>query len=61
MLGTVPLSEDQNIELMETIVSDQRDLLMDVFNTSDVTTIPQVWTLCTSRSVFFLSVSKSTC
>ncbi|TBU43163.1 hypothetical protein BD309DRAFT_1019518 [Dichomitus squalens] len=43
--GDVPLSEDQNIELMEKIVSDQRSLLGDVFNTTDVTKIPQVWTL----------------
>lgn len=42
----MPLSEGQNIDLLEKIVSDQRQLLMDVFNTTDVTTIPQVWTLC---------------
>ena len=59
VVGIVPLSEDQNIELMETIVSDQRDLLMDVFNTSDVTTIPQVWTLCTSRSPSFCQCPKN--
>ena len=42
----MPLSEGQDIQLLEQIVSDQRGLLMDVFNTTDVTTIPQVWTLC---------------
>lgn len=44
----MPLSEDQNIVLLEKVVADQRTLLADVFNTTDVTTIPQVWTLCTS-------------
>lgn len=43
----MPLSEDQNIVLLEKVVADQRTLLADVFNTTDVTTIPQVWTLCT--------------
>ena len=61
MLGIVPLSKDRDIELMEIIVSDQRDLLIDVFITSDATTIPQVWTLCTPRSLFFLPVSESSC
>lgn len=43
----MPLAgEGQNIALLEQIVADQRQLLMDVFNTTDVTTIPQVWTLC---------------
>ncbi len=31
---------------MEKIVSDQRDLFKQVFNTSDMSTIPQVWALC---------------
>ncbi|RPD63354.1 hypothetical protein L227DRAFT_386788 [Lentinus tigrinus ALCF2SS1-6] len=43
--GELPLSEGQNVQLLEQIVADQRQLLMDVFNTTDVTTIPQVWTL----------------
>ncbi|KAI0742887.1 hypothetical protein C8Q80DRAFT_1191287 [Daedaleopsis nitida] len=44
--GDLPLSgEGQNIALLEKIVADQRQLLMNVFNTTDVTTIPQVWTL----------------
>nr|VWP01674.1 6-methylsalicylic acid synthase (6-MSAS) (EC (Arthrosporol biosynthesis cluster protein AOL_s00215g283) [Ganoderma boninense] len=46
MRGNVPLAGGtQNIQLLEQIVSDQRGLLMQVFNTTDVTTIPQVWTL----------------
>ncbi|KAI0673152.1 hypothetical protein C8Q78DRAFT_703002 [Trametes maxima] len=43
--GDLPLSEGQNIQLLEKIVSDQRQLLMDVINTTDLTNIPQVWTL----------------
>ncbi|OJT11184.1 hypothetical protein TRAPUB_12291 [Trametes pubescens] len=43
--GDLPLSEDQNIVLLEKVVADQRTLFADVFNTTDVTTIPQVWTL----------------
>ena len=51
-MRVVPLAGGtQNIQLLEQIVSDQRGLLMQVFNTTDVTTIPQVWTLCKSRSV----------
>ncbi|KAL5525075.1 hypothetical protein ACEPAF_8944 [Sanghuangporus sanghuang] len=43
--GDLPLEESTNIALLETIVADQRQILADVFNTSDVTTIPQLWTL----------------
>ncbi|KAI0772430.1 hypothetical protein BD413DRAFT_42662 [Trametes elegans] len=44
--GDLPLeSEGNNIALLEKVVSDQRQILSNVFNTSDVTTIPQVWTL----------------
>ena len=43
--------ENTNIQLLEEIVSDQRTILSDVYNISDVTTIPQAWCLCTySRS-----------
>ena len=31
----MPLSQGQNIELMEQIVADQRQLFMDVYNISD--------------------------
>lgn len=41
-----PLSEDTNIALLQQIVSDQRDILMEVFNGTDITTVPQVWALC---------------
>ena len=45
---TVPLSDETNIELLTQIVADERQILSDVFNTLDVTTIPQIWTLCES-------------
>ena len=38
---------------MEKIVDDQRTLLMDVFNTTDLTTVPQVWTLCTWLAICY--------
>lgn len=41
------------IQLLEQIIKDQRGIFSNIFNTSDVTTIPQVWTLCNS---FFKSV-----
>ncbi|KAI1787415.1 hypothetical protein LXA43DRAFT_713060 [Ganoderma leucocontextum] len=43
--GDAPISGSNPVQLLEKIVSDQRNLLKQVFNTSDVTTIPQVWTL----------------
>ena len=44
-----PISGSNPIQLLEKIIADQRTLLSDVFNTSDLTTIPQVWTLCESH------------
>lgn len=38
-------------------MSDQRGLLMEVFNTTDVTTIPQVWTLCKLPGCDMLALS----
>ncbi|KAJ8507506.1 hypothetical protein ONZ45_g10131 [Pleurotus djamor] len=43
--GDEPLSEETNIALLQQIVADQRTILMDVFNGTDITSIPQVWTL----------------
>ncbi|OBZ74369.1 hypothetical protein A0H81_05491 [Grifola frondosa] len=43
--GDLPLSEGQDIQLLEQIVSDQRQLLTDVLNVSDITTVRQMWTL----------------
>ncbi|THH19207.1 hypothetical protein EW146_g1901 [Bondarzewia mesenterica] len=43
--GDVPLSETENIGLLEEIVSDQRTLLTDVFSGTDITAIPQMWCL----------------
>ena len=35
-----------SIDLLEKIVSDQRQILMNAFNRTDVTDIPQQWVLC---------------
>ena len=43
-----PIAGGTNVELLEKIVSDQRSILKDVFKTTDLSTIPQVWTLCES-------------
>ncbi|KAI0369314.1 hypothetical protein BV20DRAFT_1113770 [Pilatotrama ljubarskyi] len=44
--GDLPLQgAGNNIALLEKVVSDQRRILMNVYNTTDVTHIPQVWTL----------------
>ncbi|KAK0433154.1 glycoside hydrolase family 115 protein [Armillaria borealis] len=43
--GDLPLSETTNIELLEKVVADQRQILTDVFPNVSVETIPQVWTL----------------
>ena len=47
-----PLSTGQNIDLLEKIVADQREILGNVFNGTDISTIPQVWTLCELRALF---------
>ncbi|KAG8908462.1 hypothetical protein FRC00_011221, partial [Tulasnella sp. 408] len=43
--GDVPLSEDTNVALLKDIVATQREILTQVFNGTDVTTVPQVWCL----------------
>ena len=42
----VPMSEETNIALLQKIVEDQRTILRTVHGVDDVTTIPQMWTLC---------------
>lgn len=44
--SAVPLSETTNIAVLEKVISDQRQIFMNVFNESDVTNIPQMWALC---------------
>ena len=51
----MPLLTGTNIQLLEKIVSDQRQILTNVFNGTDATTIPQVWTLCE----WFFSLSEA--
>ncbi|EJD06971.1 uncharacterized protein FOMMEDRAFT_131740 [Fomitiporia mediterranea MF3/22] len=43
--GDLPASEGTDIQLLEKIMSDQRQILMSVYNTTDVTDIPQAWAL----------------
>jgi len=40
-----PMSDGQNIELLETIVADQRNILTEVFSDRDVSEVPQLWAL----------------
>src|SRR5690606_2677690 len=40
-----PMSEGENIGLLEKIVRDQREILSQVFDDRDVTEVPQVWAL----------------
>ena len=40
-----PMSEGQNIELLEKIVKDQREILTNVFSDREISTVPQVWCL----------------
>lgn len=42
--GDEPMSEQENIELLERIVADQRRLIAEIIN-PDVTLVPQVWAL----------------
>ncbi|TFY57677.1 hypothetical protein EVG20_g8452, partial [Dentipellis fragilis] len=43
--GDLPLSATDAISSLEQIVSDQRQILMNVFNETNVTNIPQMWCL----------------
>lgn len=40
-----PMSDEQNIGLLEKIVADQRDILKEVFNDRGISEVPQVWAL----------------
>ncbi len=40
-----PMSEGDNVELLEKIVRDQRQILADVFGREQLTQVPQVWAL----------------
>ena len=43
--GDEPMSEEQNIALLEKIVADQRDIIAETYNTTDISTVPQSWCL----------------
>lgn len=40
-----PMSEGENIGLLERIVADQRQILAETFKDRDISTVPQVWAL----------------
>lgn len=43
----MPLSEETNIALLEQVIKDQADILHQVYGQDfDISTIPQIWTLC---------------
>ncbi|KAG8897350.1 hypothetical protein FRC01_011368, partial [Tulasnella sp. 417] len=43
--GDVPLTAETNVALLQDIVATQRSILTQVFNGTDVSTVPQVWCL----------------
>ncbi|KAN0079908.1 glycoside hydrolase family 115 protein [Tylopilus felleus] len=43
--GDLPMSLTTNVALLQEVISDQRQILSDTFNGTDVTTIPQMWCL----------------
>ncbi|EJD45481.1 hypothetical protein AURDEDRAFT_87784 [Auricularia subglabra TFB-10046 SS5] len=43
--GDLPLGPTTNIDLLERVIKKQREILSDVFNTTDLSTVPQVWCL----------------
>ncbi|KAG8921509.1 hypothetical protein FRC02_000187, partial [Tulasnella sp. 418] len=43
--GDLPLEDGTNIHILEDIIAHQRTILSEVYNTTDLSTIPQVWTL----------------
>ena len=42
----VPLSETTDVSLLESVIRNQTLILQTVYNTTDVSEIPQIWTLC---------------
>src|SRR5690606_37591666 len=40
-----PMSEGDNIELLQQIVADQRQILLETFNDKPIESVPQVWAL----------------
>ncbi|KZW01132.1 hypothetical protein EXIGLDRAFT_761138 [Exidia glandulosa HHB12029] len=43
--GDLPLGPTTNIDLLERVIKKQREIISDVFNTTDQTKVPQVWCL----------------
>jgi len=48
----VPLSEDTNIGLLQSVIANQTDILKSAYGPDvDISTIPQIWALCTISSI----------
>lgn len=47
MPSIAALPAGEGIPLLQKVIADQRTIMTDVFNGTDVTTIPQMWCLCT--------------
>ncbi|KAH9476877.1 hypothetical protein JR316_0010793 [Psilocybe cubensis] len=43
--GDLPLSENTNIALLESVIANQTQILQQVYNETDVSGIPQIWAL----------------
>ncbi|MDX3773393.1 glycosyl hydrolase 115 family protein [Chromatiaceae bacterium AAb-1] len=48
-----PMSEGENIELLEQIVADQRQILTETFTDRDIREVPQVWALYKEVQSFY--------
>ncbi|ESK93287.1 glycoside hydrolase family 115 protein [Moniliophthora roreri MCA 2997] len=44
-LGDLPVSDTENIPLVEGVINDQQQILEDVYNGTDIADIPKIWTL----------------
>ncbi|KAL0059258.1 hypothetical protein AAF712_014008 [Marasmius tenuissimus] len=56
--GDIPLEEGQDITFLEGIMDDQKQLLTDVFNGTDVATVPQVWALYKEVEKYYIGGLK---
>ena len=56
-----PLSEGQDIGLLEQVISDQRQILSTVYPTTNVSTIPQMWCLCELQAEHRIRIHVTDC
>lgn len=53
----VPLSETTDVSLLESVIRNQTLILQNVYNTTDVSEIPQIWTLCQFQLILMYFIS----